>query len=175
MGHFSPLGRQRGGQKPDGVCLVVGSCAQGFPKNNSGDLLVSFTPLQNQCQYWEAFPARDGRTTYLFTYMDAHQSAQFGSSVRGLSAADARIPRRGTSAATTATGTIWVSPRTGIHCGRLGVAFCQLEIAAAISLSFGGFGAMVRHLKRLTAGIHEALSDQLSLQALALYNPISRT
>jgi len=33
-------------------------------------------------------------------------------------------------------------------------------------LSFGGFGAMVRHLKRLTAGIHEALStDQLSLQA----------
>jgi len=31
---------------------------------------------------------------------------------------------------------------------------------------------MVRHLKRLTAGIHEALStDQLSLQALALLQP----
>jgi len=44
-----------------------------------------------------------------------------------------------------------------------------------LPLSFGGFGAMVRHLKRLT-GIHEALStDQLSLQALALLQPISQT
>ena len=52
--------------------MVVGSCAQGFAENTSGDLLLSFTYLQNQCQYfWEAFPARDGRTTYLFTYMDA--------------------------------------------------------------------------------------------------------
>ena len=39
-------------------------------------------------------------------------------------------------------------------------------------LSFGGFGAMVRHLKRLTFGIHEALStDQLSISALALLAP----
>ena len=34
--------------------------------------MLSFTALENQCQYfWEAFPAKDGRTTYLFTYMDA--------------------------------------------------------------------------------------------------------
>lgn len=74
MGSFSPIVQQaRLGEKPEGVCLVVGSCAQGFPKNETGDLLVSFTPIQNQCQYfWEAFPARDGRTTYLFTYLDAH-------------------------------------------------------------------------------------------------------
>jgi len=74
MGHFSPITQQaRQGKKPDALCLVVGTCAQGFPENNSGDLLLSFTSLQNQCQYfWEAFPARDGRTTYLFTYMDAH-------------------------------------------------------------------------------------------------------
>jgi lycopene cyclase CruP len=39
-------------------------------------------------------------------------------------------------------------------------------------LSFGGFGAMVRHLKRLTFGIHEALqSNQLSAQNLALLQP----
>jgi len=39
-------------------------------------------------------------------------------------------------------------------------------------LSFGGFGAMVRHLKRLTFGIHEALqTDQLSSQALGLLMP----
>jgi lycopene cyclase CruP len=74
MGHLSPIIQQaRQGKKPDALCLVVGSCAQGFPENNSGDLLLSFTSLQNQCQYfWEAFPARDGRTTYLFTYMDAY-------------------------------------------------------------------------------------------------------
>jgi hypothetical protein len=73
MGHFSPIVRQaRQGKKPDAVCLVVGSCAQGFPKNDTGDIFASFTPMQNQCQYfWEAFPARDGRTTYLFTYIDA--------------------------------------------------------------------------------------------------------
>ena len=75
MGHFSPIVQQaRQGQTPDGICLVVGTCALGFPKNDSGDLLVSFTPIQKQCQYfWEAFPARDGRTTYLFTYLDAHR------------------------------------------------------------------------------------------------------
>lgn len=41
MGHASPIVRQiRHGQKPDGVCLVVGTCARGFPadKNTSGEL-----------------------------------------------------------------------------------------------------------------------------------------
>ena len=39
-------------------------------------------------------------------------------------------------------------------------------------LSFGGFGAMVRHLLRLTEGIHEALqSDTLKRGALALLQP----
>ena len=71
MGHFSPIVRQvRRGQKPDAVCLVVGTCAKGFSSNDSGDLIASFTPIQNQCQYfWEAFPARDGRPTYMFTYL----------------------------------------------------------------------------------------------------------
>lgn len=74
MGHFSPIVKQaRQGKKPDAVCLVVGTCATGYPKNDTGDIFASFTPIQNQCQYfWEAFPARDGRTTYLFTYLDAH-------------------------------------------------------------------------------------------------------
>jgi lycopene cyclase CruP len=39
-------------------------------------------------------------------------------------------------------------------------------------LSFGGFGAMVRHLQRLTLGIEEALkTDQLSAQSLAILQP----
>lgn len=55
------------------MCIVVGTCAQGFPENNTGDLLLSFTALENQCQYfWEAFPAKHGKTIYLFTYMDTN-------------------------------------------------------------------------------------------------------
>ncbi|MEL6930294.1 MAG: lycopene cyclase family protein, partial [Cyanobacteria bacterium J06600_6] len=74
MGHFSPIIKQaRQGTKPDAVCVVVGSCAQGFPDNQTGDLIYSFTPIINQCQYfWEAFPAKDGRTTYMFSYLDAN-------------------------------------------------------------------------------------------------------
>ena len=73
MGHFSPIIKQaRKGTKPEAVCVVVGSCAQGFPENNTGDLIYSFTPIINHCQYfWEAFPAKDGRTTYMFSYLDA--------------------------------------------------------------------------------------------------------
>ncbi|NEQ51043.1 MAG: FAD-binding oxidoreductase, partial [Leptolyngbya sp. SIO3F4] len=74
MGHFSPIVQQaRQGETPDAVCLVVGTCAAGYRQNQTGDLITSFTPIKHQCQYfWEAFPARDGRTTYLFTYLDAH-------------------------------------------------------------------------------------------------------
>lgn len=177
MGHFSPITQQaRQGQKPDGVCLVVGSCAQGFPRNDSGDLLVSFTPLQNQCQYfWEAFPARDGRTTYLFTYIDAHPE------------------RLGLEAL--------FEDYLHLMPGYQGVELAQLQMQRALfgffpsyrqsplrspwsrilpvgdssgnqsPLSFGGFGAMVRHLKRLTVGIHEALqTDQLSTH-IALLQP----
>ncbi|MFN6249669.1 NAD(P)/FAD-dependent oxidoreductase, partial [Microcystis sp.] len=37
MGHFSAIAKQaRKGEKPDGVCLVVGSCGQGFPSNETG-------------------------------------------------------------------------------------------------------------------------------------------
>jgi lycopene cyclase CruP len=32
QGHWSPIVRQmRGSSKPDGMCLVVGGCASGFP------------------------------------------------------------------------------------------------------------------------------------------------
>ena len=32
QGHWSPIVRQmRGSSRPDGMCLVVGSCATGFP------------------------------------------------------------------------------------------------------------------------------------------------
>ncbi len=177
-GHFSAITQQaRLGQKPDGVCLVVGSCAQGFPKNDSGDLLVSLTPLQNQCQYfWEAFPARDGRTTYLFTYMDAHPErcgleALFEDYLRlmpeyqGVELSQLKLQR--------ALFGFFPSYRQS----PLRASWSRILPVGDSSgnqspLSFGGFGAMVRHLKRLTDGIHEALqTDQLSSPALALLQP----
>ncbi len=177
MGHFSPIAQQaRQGQTPDGICLVVGTCAQGYDRNDSGDLMVSFTPLRQGCQYfWEAFPARDGRTTYLFTYLDAtgdrpslqtlfddyfellpqyqqisldqlqFQRALFGilPSYRQspLKPAWDRILQVGDSSGTQ-------SP-----------------------LSFGGFGALLRHLDRLVTGVDEALqADCLSRGDLGLIN-----
>lgn len=79
MGHMSPITRQcRWGERPDGICMVVGSCASGFDpaRNTHGDLLYSNTPIldkgQTQIQYfWEAFPASSGpsdRTTYVRTH-----------------------------------------------------------------------------------------------------------
>jgi len=84
MGNFSPVMRQaRGYAKPQGVCLVVGSCARGGWVDNSkgGDLIYSFTPIRGDRQYfWEAFPSQDlhgskeeSRTTYMFTYVDADE------------------------------------------------------------------------------------------------------
>ena len=177
MGHFSPMMQQaRQGQKPDGICLVVGSCATGFPQNDAGDLLVSFTQLQHQCQYfWEAFPARDGRTTYLFTYLDAHPQRLSLESLfedylrlmpeyQGVELAQIQLQR--------SLFGFFPSYRRSQRSlwGRI------LPIGDSSGnqspLSFGGFGAMVRHLKRLTVGIHEALStDQLSAPALALLQP----
>ncbi|GAA6621308.1 lycopene cyclase family protein [Scytonema sp. NUACC26] len=178
MGNLSPIVQQaRGGKKPDALCLVVGSCARGFPENHTGDLLLSFTPLHDRCQYfWEAFPAKDGRTTYLFTYMDAHPQCM------GLEALFEDYLR--------------LMPEYQ------GVELNQLTFQRALfgffpsyrqsplktpwnrilplgdssgnqsPLSFGGFGAMVRHLHRLTLGIYEALqTDQLSVNALSLLQP----
>jgi lycopene cyclase CruP len=178
MGHLSPIVKQaRQGQKPDSICLVVGSCARGFPQNQTGDLIATFTPIQNRCQYfWEAFPAKDGRTTYLFTYLDASpehlglealfeeylrllpqyqgvhlETLQFRRALFGFFPAYRQSPLR----------TPWsrILP-VGDSSGNQS------------PLSFGGFGAMVRHLERLTLGIHAALSnEQLSPSALSLLAP----
>ncbi|KAG6750087.1 hypothetical protein POTOM_047165 [Populus tomentosa] len=78
MGNFSPVVKQiRRGKKPDGVCLVVGSCARGFKDNSASDIIYSSSSVKkvgdSEAQYfWEAFPAGSGpldRTTYMFTYV----------------------------------------------------------------------------------------------------------
>ena len=181
MGHFSPVVQQvRQGKKPDGVCLVVGTCAEGFAANHTGDLMVSFTHIQNQCQYfWEAFPAHDGRTTYLFTYVDAELErpsleALFDDYWRllpeyqAINLKDLTLKRalfgffpcyRDSPLRYPWDRTLPVGDSSG----------------SQSPLSFGGFGAMIRHLERLTVGIDEALSqDCLSakdLQRLQPYQP----
>jgi lycopene cyclase CruP len=178
MGHLSPLTQQaRQGQKPDALCLVVGSCAQGFPENHSGDLLLSFTSLQNQCQYfWEAFPARDGRTTYLFTYMDAHPQrlsleALFEEYLRLLP----QYQGKELSQLQFQRGLFGFFPtyrQSPLKTPWNRILPVGDSSGSQSPLSFGGFGAMVRHLKRLTFGIHEALqTEQLSSTGLALLQP----
>ncbi|KAK1313870.1 hypothetical protein QJS10_CPA06g01004 [Acorus calamus] len=69
----------RSGKKPDGVCLVVGTCARGFKDNITSDVIFSSSSTKTvgdtKLQYfWEAFPAGSGsmdRTTYMFTYVEA--------------------------------------------------------------------------------------------------------
>lgn len=178
MGHFSPITQQaRNGQKPDAVCLVVGTCATGFPPNQTGDLIASFTPIVNQCQYfWEAFPARSGRTTYLFTYVDAHpdrfsltdlfdeyfrllpeyqgtdlEALDFKRALFGFFPCYKSSPLQPTWNRILALGD---------------------SSGAQSPLSFGGFGAMMRHLGRLAVALSDALStDSLDRQGLSLIQP----
>jgi len=178
MGHFSPIARQsRDSEKPDSICLVVGTCAQGFPANETGDLMVSFTPIRHQCQYfWEAFPARDGRTTYLFTYMDADP--------RRLSLAELfeeywtllpKYQQVDLEALAVQRALFGFFP-----CYRQSPLRYPWPRTLAVGdssgnqspLSFGGFGAMIRHLKRLVQGLDEALrEDVLGAKALSQLQP----
>jgi lycopene cyclase CruP len=178
MGHFSPIVKQaRQGQKADAVCLVVGTCATGFPENRSGDLIYTFTPIEHQCQYfWEAFPASDGRTTYLFTYIDADPdrfSLEFLfdeyfrllPEYQNIELAQLEFKRalfgffpcyRDSPLKPTWDRILPLGDSSGLQS----------------PLSFGGFGAMVRHLGRLTDGIAGAIAaEQLTRNDLAKLLP----
>jgi lycopene cyclase CruP len=178
MGHFSPIVRQaRQGKKPDAVCLVVGSCAQGFPKNDTGDIFASFTPMQNQCQYfWEAFPARDGRTTYLFTYLDANPErfsleTLFEEYLRLLPQYQ-NVELKQLKFQRPLYGFFPCYRQSPLKTPWNRILPVGDSSGSQSPLSFGGFGAMVRHLKRLTLGIDEALtSDSLSQSAIELLQP----
>ncbi|MBR8832438.1 MAG: hypothetical protein N5P05_003680 [Chroococcopsis gigantea SAG 12.99] len=178
MGHFSPIARQaRNGEKPQGVCLVVGSCAGGFPHNETGDLIYSFTNIMHKCQYfWEAFPARGGRTTYLFTYVDA-ESDRF--SLEFLMSEYFRLlPQyQGVELDNIDFKRFLFGFFPAYRNSPLQLPWDRVLAVGDSSgsqspVSFGGFGAMVRHLRRLTAGIGEALEiDALRKQDLALLQP----
>uniref|UniRef100_A0A383W650 Uncharacterized protein n=1 Tax=Tetradesmus obliquus TaxID=3088 RepID=A0A383W650_TETOB len=185
MGHYSNIVKQmRGRAKPDGMVLVVGGCATGFPAelNTTADLLTTITDASADMQlFWEAFPADGGasRTTYMFAYSDAEPSrptferlldayfkllpAYQGLGQQGLAGLQFKRVLFG-----------------GFPCyadSPLKPGFdrvLQLGDASATQspLSFGGFGTMLRHLPRFSAAIAHALRDgKLSKTDLAWIHP----
>ncbi|AFZ48421.1 FAD dependent oxidoreductase [Cyanobacterium stanieri PCC 7202] len=178
MGHFSPIAKQaRKGQKPEGVCLVVGSCGQGFSNNDTGDLIATITPIQNQCQYfWEAFPAKDGRTTYLFTYVDAHPDRI---SLTDLTQEYLRLlpEYQNIDLGAIAFKRFLFGFFPSYSNSPLKMPWQRILAVGDSSgsqspVSFGGFGSMMRHLPRLSSAIDEALAtDSLSQKDLHLIQP----
>jgi hypothetical protein len=199
MGNASPISRQqRHGKKPDGVCCVVGSCAGGFDSetNIKGDIIYTNTEIQDkgkegmQQYFWEAFPVnigRDGKdpgtsdvkTTYMFTYLDA----------------DKRRPDL-----LTLMEDYWdllpkyqpsiKDPEKDLDVKRVLFAYfptfkdsplqpgwdrvLSVGDASGIQspLSFGGFGALTRHLGRISGAVSEAIKDDcLTKDDLAGINP----
>ncbi len=178
MGHFSPLAAQASaGAKPEGICLVVGSCATGFERNDTGDIFASITPIQHQCQYfWEAFPARDGRTTYLFTYLDAHPDRfsiefLFEEYLRLLPTYQ-QIELAQLNFLRCLFGCFPAYRDSPLKTNWARVLLIGDSSGSQSPVSFGGFGAMMRHLSRLTDGIELAISaDALSANDLQLLQP----
>ena len=187
MGNGSPISRQqRYGQKPDGICAVVGSCASGFdPETNRiGDIIYTNSKIQDkgehgQLQYfWEAFPVGIGRndgptssdvkTSYMFTYMDADAKRPTLESL--MEDYWEQLPIYQPSIR---------DPETDLEFRRVLFAFfptykdsplqpawnrlLAVGDASGIQspLSFGGFGALTRHLDRISGAVSEALDENL--------------
>ena len=187
MGFGSPIVRQiRGDRKPDGVCVVVGSCAKGFDKNDSADLIYTCTDIEEDYRgqyFWEAFPASSGptdRTTYMFTYMDADEARPSISSMlddywtympkyQGLDSIDDVEFKR-----------ILFGMFPTYRDSPLQTEFdriLQIGDASGIQspLSFGGLAALLRHMTRIVGSIEEALDanalDRDALRSVNAYQP----
>ena len=191
MGNASPIVAQlRQGQSPDGVCLVVGTLAGGYaPEHNeTGDLIwtdADARPGEFRQDFWEAFPAggagSTSRTTYMFSYLDAEPERptleellrdyweRLGA-YQGIPRPDQELEvervlfgvfptYKASPLAPGADRVIQVGDASGLQS----------------PLSFGGFGALTRHLPRLTGALNEALEEDLldreSLSAVAAYLP----
>ncbi|XP_009594184.1 uncharacterized protein LOC107775021 isoform X2 [Nicotiana tabacum] len=185
MGNFSPIVKQiRCGRKPDGMCLVVGTCCRGFKENSTSDVIFSSASIKETSQsvvqyFWEAFPAGSGtrdRTTYMFTYVDPQPGSpqleelledywDLMPKYQGVSFDDLEILR------------IIYGIFPTYRDSPLPAAFdriLQFGDASGIQspVSFGGFGSLTRHLGRLTTGIYEALEGNfLDSRSLSLLNP----
>ncbi|KAI3989323.1 hypothetical protein MKX01_026906 [Papaver californicum] len=176
MGNFAPV--IRSGRKPDGVCLVVSSCARGFKDNVTSDVIFSSSSVKNVGNT-EAFPAESGptdRTTYMFTYVDPQPGCpkleelledfwDLMPAYQGVSLDDLEIPR----VIYGIFPTYCDSPLPSSYNGIL-----QFGDASGIQapVSFGGFGSLTRHLGRLSDGNNEAVNNNfLDSSSLSLLNP----
>ncbi|KAG7356129.1 hypothetical protein IV203_000815 [Nitzschia inconspicua] len=197
MGNASPISaQQRYGKKADGICCVVGSCAGGFEAETNlyGDIIYTNQPIITRNEkgsnqyFWEAFPVGIGRgkapgtsdvkTTYMFTYMDADEKRPalidlFEDYWKLLPVYQPSIK----------------NPETDLDIKRILFAYfptykdspLKPEFSRVLAvgdasgiqspLSFGGFGALTRHLSRVGGGISEALeNDCLHKDDLARIN-----
>lgn len=196
MGNQSPVVKQvRHGRKPDGVCIVVGTCARGFPEesNSSGDVICTVAPsepagptpsnaIHNTQMFWEAFPAGSGpsdRTTYMFTYMDAEPNRP---SILQLMEHywDAMPEYQSVRLEQLEIQRVLFGLFPTYKDSPLTPSFDRiLAIGDAggmqSPLSFGGVAALTRHLSRLTTAITDAITldctDRESLKFINAYNP----
>jgi flavin-dependent dehydrogenase len=188
MGNGSPISRQqRRGVKPDGVCAVVGSCASGFDNETNilGDIIYTNSMIQDKGEngmlqyFWEAFPVGIGRngkepgssdtkTTYMFTYMDANEKRP---SLETLMEDYWRMLPKYQPSIT--------NPETDLDVKRVLFAYFPTYRSSPLKprwsrilsvgdasgiqspLSFGGFGALTRHLDRISTAVSEALDKNL--------------
>ncbi|BDA41128.1 hypothetical protein COCOBI_01-7830 [Coccomyxa sp. Obi] len=182
MGHWSPIVRQmRGSSRPDGMCLVVGSCATGFPaeQNKFGDFMRTVTDAEDDLQlFWQAFPAQGGaaRTTYMFTYADCAKQRpslqalldryfQLMPGYQGVPLSALKFQR-------VLFGGFPCYSNSPLQPQFDRILQVGDASASQSPLSFGGFGSMLRHLRRLTEGLDAALQqDQLSRKALKMIQP----
>jgi len=205
LGNVSPITKQqRKGQRPDGVCVVVGSCASGYDpvSNVVGDQMYSNQKIESKgpkgrFQYfWESFPVGIGengmlpgmsntKTTYMFTYMDADAKRPsletiFEDYWKLLPSYQPSIqdPETDLDMKRVLFGvfpTYKDSPLTPSWNRLLAVG----EAAGMQSpLSFGGLGTVTRHLDRITNALDEALQDDLltkeDLGLIHSYSPALR-
>jgi len=190
MGQRSPIVAQvRENAPPDGVCVVVGSCADGYPaeRNTFGDVIFADTLTEPAAAgagcptqyFWEAFPASASptqRTTYLFTYMGLEPERP---SVMEIMEDYWRLlPRyQGVDLGDLTPTRVLFGLFTSYKDSPLPVRFdrvMQIGDAGGLQspLSFGGFGAITRHLGRLSDAVEAALAaDALSRAQLSLINP----
>ena len=184
MGNASPAANQfRGGAAPDAVCMVVGTCAKGYEPeaNTGGDLIVTCDEAsKNDLQYfWEAFPASgapDERTTYMFSYLDADSRRPSLEAMledywprleryQGVCLDDLQVQRLMFALFPAYRDSPLRAPLARV---------LQVGDASGVQspMSFGGFGALSRHLARTADGVAEALLiDAMDAESLGLLNP----
>lgn len=172
------------------VLVVGGCATEGVPKFTNSDILASFSDAEHDMQnFWETFPAKDGTTMYMFTYCDADESRVsfedfLGSFLKQLPEYCEERLKAGQAVG------IDLPEGSDFFKGDLDSFLADLKFnrllfgafpsykkcplnspfdrlvmvgdssAVQSPLSFGGFGAMLRHLPRLDEAIHEALEGK---------------